>query len=189
MKFIITEEERIQIKNLYNGFLLEQENENPTFFSQVIEVPNKTKDEIFDKIKLWLVESFKDFNSVSQMDDKSTGVFILKPSMKFVSANPKAQQYWDGFLDYTMKIIVKDNKFKVDLNNFNHKASDKINSVGMKVNTSLGLITDKEIFGSKNKYDNLIWSELKNNVKTYSEKMIDSIKNYVLSNKTDDFQP
>ncbi len=174
---------------LVKRVILEQESGNPISFTQVVEVPNMPKDKLFDKIKLWLVESFNDFNSVSKMEDKSTGIFLLKPSIKFVSNNPKGQRYWDGLIDYTLKIIVKDNKFKVELIDFNHKAQSRINSVGMRVDMSLGPITDKENYEGKTKFDNMMWVETKDVIKNYSEKIINSIKNSVLSNKSDDFQP
>ncbi|MDR8407097.1 DUF4468 domain-containing protein, partial [Acinetobacter baumannii] len=37
--------------------------------SQVIEVPNKTKDQIFEDSKIWIAQSFKSANNVIQYSD------------------------------------------------------------------------------------------------------------------------
>ncbi|MFE0305554.1 DUF4468 domain-containing protein, partial [Bacillus altitudinis] len=51
--------------------------------SQVIEVPNKSKDQIFEDSKIWIAQSFKSANNVIQYADKSTGSIIGKGNIQY----------------------------------------------------------------------------------------------------------
>ncbi|EHU1491220.1 DUF4468 domain-containing protein [Acinetobacter baumannii] len=85
--------------------------------SQVIEVPNKTKDQIFEDSKIWIAQSFKSANNVIQYSDKSTGSIIGKGNIPYPC---------DGFIDcgafgndkvnFTIKIDTKENKARVTIN-------------------------------------------------------------------------
>lgn len=84
--------------------------------SEVIEIPNKTKDQIFESSKIWLAQSFKSANNVIQYADKETGSIVGKGNIQYPC---------DGFLDcsafgndkinFTLKIDTKDNKARVTL--------------------------------------------------------------------------
>ncbi|BFM60404.1 DUF4468 domain-containing protein [Acinetobacter baumannii] len=85
--------------------------------SQVIEVPNKSKDQIFEDSKIWIAQSFKSANNVIQYADKSTGSIIGKGNIQYPC---------DGFIDcgafgndrvnFTIKIDTKDSKARVTIN-------------------------------------------------------------------------
>ncbi|AZC04306.1 DUF4468 domain-containing protein [Acinetobacter nosocomialis] len=85
--------------------------------SQVIEIPNKSKDQIFEDSKIWIAQSFKSANNVIQYADKSTGSIIGKGNIQYPC---------DGFIDcgafgndkvnFTIKIDTKDNKARVTIN-------------------------------------------------------------------------
>lgn len=88
--------------------------QNMPEITQVIEVPNKTKDKIFEESKIWIAQSFKSANNVVQYADKGTGSIIGKGNIKYPC---------DGFIDcgafgndnvnFTIKIDTKDNKARV----------------------------------------------------------------------------
>ncbi|WOE32745.1 MULTISPECIES: DUF4468 domain-containing protein [unclassified Acinetobacter] len=81
---------------------------------EVIEVPNKTKDQIFEGSKIWIAQSFKSANNVIQYADKDSGSIIGKGNIQYPC---------DGFIDcgafgndkvnFTIKIDSKDNKARV----------------------------------------------------------------------------
>ena len=83
---------------------------------EVIDVPNKTKDQIFEDSKIWIAQSFKSANNVIQYADKETGSIIGKGNIQYPC---------DGFIDcgafgndkvnFTIKIDSKDNKARVGI--------------------------------------------------------------------------
>lgn len=85
--------------------------------SQIIEVPNKPKDKIFEESKVWIAQSFKSANNVIQYSDKETGSIIGKGNIQYPC---------DGFIDcttfgedrinFTIKIDTKDGKARVTIN-------------------------------------------------------------------------
>ncbi|MDQ1207285.1 hypothetical protein QE380_000208 [Acinetobacter baylyi] len=88
--------------------------QNMPEITQVIEVPNKAKDQIFEESKIWIAKSFKSANNVIQYADKETGSIVGKGNIKYPC---------DGFIDcgafgndnvnFTIKIDTKDNKARV----------------------------------------------------------------------------
>lgn len=84
--------------------------------SQVVEVPNKSKDQIFEDSKVWFAQSFKSSNNVIQYADKGTGSIIGKGNIQYPC---------DGFIDcgafgndkvnFTIKIDTKENKARVTI--------------------------------------------------------------------------
>ena len=51
---------------------------NQLSFTHILDVPGKTKDEIFIAINAWFVASFNDGKSVIQMTDKDAGIILAK---------------------------------------------------------------------------------------------------------------
>jgi hypothetical protein len=82
--------------------------------SEVVNVPSKSRDQIFEGSKIWIAQSFKSANNVIQYADKETGSIIGKGNIQYPC---------DGFIDcgafgndkvnFTIKIDSKDNKARV----------------------------------------------------------------------------
>ncbi len=106
--------------------------------AQVIEVPNKSKDQIFEDSKIWIAQSFKSANNVIQYADKSTGSIIGKGNIQYPC---------DGFIDcgafgndkvnFTIKIDTKENKARVTINDVTRTnltyVQGGINNIGKEV--------------------------------------------------------
>lgn len=84
-------------------------------FVEVIEVPNKSLEEIYILSKEWIVENYKSANDVIQMDEKDAGKIIVKGI--FV--------YNDMGIDFnyhhTLKVDLKDAKVRISLGNLDLK--------------------------------------------------------------------
>lgn len=84
--------------------------------TEVIDVPAKSKEQIFEGSKIWIAQSFKSANNVIQYADKGTGSIIGKGNIQYPC---------DGFIDcgafgndrvnFTIKIDSKDNKARVSI--------------------------------------------------------------------------
>lgn len=82
--------------------------------TEVVNIPDKSKDQIFEGSKIWIAQSFKSANNVIQYADKEVGSIIGKGNIQYPC---------DGFIDcgafgsdrvnFTIKIDSKDNKARV----------------------------------------------------------------------------
>lgn len=190
MRFVITEEEKKQILKLYEA------TGNPLTFSKVIEIPNKTKDEIYDDIKEWLAMNFKPTTLQIQLDDKTKGLIIFTGRIPYFYGRDNYDSK-DGYLDYKTTISIKDNKFRVEITDFEHFPDERkrLNLVGTKKLNNFGMITDSpkyetqemNIFG----LDQKVWEDIKEKIADFCTKFFQNIQSDILNKKKDnfDFQP
>ena len=83
---------------------------------EVIDVPNKTKDQIFEGSKIWIAQSFKSANNVIQYADKETGSIIGKGSIKYPCVGfTDCGAFGNDNVNFTIKIDSKDNKARVNI--------------------------------------------------------------------------
>lgn len=85
----------------------------------VYQIPNCSKNDIFDKANVWIAESFGSYKSVVEMKDRDTGIIVL-----------------NGLIDhnlglgswihcrYTMTIDIKDNKIRITFRNIRLRWKD-----------------------------------------------------------------
>ncbi len=69
--------------------------------------------ELYLKSKIWFAESFKSANDVIQLDDKDAGIIIGKGSFSIRG----------GSVSFTLKIQLKDSRYKYWISNFSHESS------------------------------------------------------------------
>lgn len=77
-------------------------------FSEVVPVEGVTADQLYTRAKMAVAEMFKSAKDVIQLDDKENGVIIVKGSNNY---DP------DVYSHFTLKVYIKDNKYKVDMTN------------------------------------------------------------------------
>jgi hypothetical protein len=174
---------------LVKKVLNEQSGGNPLTFSQVVDVPNTTKDQLFDLIMEWLTTRYKNPKSVVQLSNKEQGLIVLKGAHSW--AQPKgfgAGGAFDGWINHTIKIQVKDNKFKIEIFDFNHESKHPEGN-----RFTLGFLTDREIYGDKPKYSlyhNKAWPMMKDQSKKFFDDTVNLMKSEIQAFKRDDdFQP
>jgi hypothetical protein len=74
--------------------------------TEVVELEGFSKDEIYTKTKLWIAQSYKSPQDVLQLDDKESGVIVIKGIFEISPA----------YVHYTFTIKIKDGKMKLDTN-------------------------------------------------------------------------
>jgi hypothetical protein len=72
--------------------------------TEVVELEGFSKDEIYTKTKLWIAQSYKSPQDVLQLDDKESGVIVIKGIFEISPA----------YVHYTFTIKIKDGKMKLD---------------------------------------------------------------------------
>ena len=69
------------------GGQLKLDKNNPLTFVQVIEAPGKTKDQLYVLLNYWFSATFKDANSVIQLNDKDLGSIIAQGYMEGIASH------------------------------------------------------------------------------------------------------
>lgn len=100
---IFSQEKLNEILPLENGNVI---------YTEVVEVQNVDKKELYSRAKKWIVLKYKSANDVIQLDDKEDGTIIGKGNfnIKYYSRNPK--------IEHTIQIETKDGRFKYSISNF-----------------------------------------------------------------------
>lgn len=106
--------------------------------TQIIEVPNKSKDQIFEDSKIWIAQSFKSANNVIQYADKDTGSIIGKGNIQYpCDGLIDCGAFGNDKVNFTIKIDTKDNKARVTINDVTRTnltyVQGGINNIGKEV--------------------------------------------------------
>jgi hypothetical protein len=139
-----------------------------TIDKDVIFESTKNKDLLYTNAKMFIAENFKSANDVIQLDDKENGVILVKG---VVSENIVVSvQSLTYYFSFTMKIMIKDNKYRMVIDNIeNTTAPYNYNTV--LINNFRGTMTEG-IF--KSKYEELMLklsTSIDNIVKAFESSM------------------
>lgn len=78
-------------------------------FVEVIEVPGKSKDELYVYSKIWIAENYNSANNVIQLDDKTAGKIIVKGIYSYNMHTIAHKLY------HTLEIYQKEGKVRISL--------------------------------------------------------------------------
>jgi len=145
--------------------------QEPLEYDNIIEVNSIEKDKLFEILNDWTAIIFNSANDVIQLSDKDNGKLIIK-GVKNYSLGRSLYNCYDGFISFTLRIVVKDNKYRIIILQLKH------NSMNNNV-CSLGLITTAELFkpkGFAKREKNKIWKDLKVKSSELNKSILNSIK-------------
>jgi hypothetical protein len=135
----------------------------------------ETKDVLYSKSKMFISEMFKSANDVIQLDDKENGVILVKGVIK--ESFNYSMQTLDYYFSFTMKIYVKDNKYRVVISDvYNSSAPYKYNK--LLINNYRGAFNDNL---PKSKYWELMES-LSSSLNNFSLSFENYMKRVTLTN-------
>ena len=95
------------------GGQLKLDKNNPLTFVQVIEAPGKTKDQLYVLLNYWFSATFKDANSVIQLNDKDLGSIIAQGYMEGIASHAGGMNSYVVNIKPVIKCDLKDNKIRV----------------------------------------------------------------------------
>jgi hypothetical protein len=98
--------------------------------SEVVPIDSTTKDELYNRAKVWFAVYYKSSKDVIQLDDKENGKIIGKGVIIYNSPAFSPGTLFSGYFKYVLTVEVKDNKFKYSFENIRHEASETSNSAG-----------------------------------------------------------
>ena len=140
------------------GYFFSSYGQEKLTFSKVIEVKDVDKTSIYISLRDWISTYYRDTQEVLQMDDKDAGIIIGKAIFLY-SMNKLAYAAYEGKIWYSIKLQVKDGRFKVEMLNFIHE-NKKVNAP----TCNLGLITIAENYtdkGAQKFFHNKVWKDIK----------------------------
>ena len=121
------------------GYFFSSYGQEKLTFSKVIEVKDVDKTSIYISLRDWISTYYRDTQEVLQMDDKDAGIIIGKAIFLY-SMNNLAYAAYEGKIWYSIKLQVKDGRFKVEMLNFVHE-----NKKGNAPTCNLGLLPLRKI--------------------------------------------
>lgn len=150
-------------------------------FEKVIKTDSIGKNLLYSTINDWFATTYNSANDVIQMSDKDAGIIIGNGSMTY---NRKGMYTcYGGYIKYTIKIYVKDNRYKVVLTNFNHSVK-----AGNGAQCALGIVTAADVYATKGmskRYHNKTWNDIKIKAEEYSNGIFLSLDKKTKNVKTE----
>jgi hypothetical protein len=89
--------------------------DNSIVYEEIISTDSIGKISLFDNIKLWFANSFQSSNDVIQSSDKESGYIIGKGSQVLTPSIAGGAIY---YLKFTIRVDIKDNRFRFRLYDF-----------------------------------------------------------------------
>lgn len=86
-------------------------------FTEIVQVESATKDELYQRGRLWFASTFGDSKAVFEIQDKETGELVGKGIVKGKSAYRALGKDWITTYCYSfmLRIVVKDGRYKYDV--------------------------------------------------------------------------
>lgn len=148
-------------------------------YSKVIQTDDISKESVYNGLRAWFAVSMKDANKVLVMDDKDAGILIGNTGISYSKGIFLAG--YDGWVEFTIQINIREGRFKVEIKNISHKKRDTRAPV-----PDLGTITTGECphKGINKKPNQDVWDDIKNKMNILSEKLFDELESAAKSNAT-----
>jgi hypothetical protein len=106
------------------------------------------------------------------MDDKDAGIIIGKGATQY-SYGGMVYSCYEGWVNYTIKVQIRDGRYKAELSNINHE-----NKKGNAESCNLGLITTAEEHaksGMSKRYHNKVANDIKEKMGKHADELFDSM--------------
>jgi hypothetical protein len=84
------------------------------FYETVDTIPSTTKIDLYNKSKIWFVNTFNSAKAVLQMDDKEAGIIMGKGITPYEGGNAFSGPIHNS-INYTININIKDNKYRIQV--------------------------------------------------------------------------
>lgn len=84
------------------------------FYEVIDTIPNTSKIDLYNRSKIWFVNTFNNAKAVIQLDDKDAGVIMGKGVSVFDNGNIVTGSL-RNYIDYTININIKDNKYRLQV--------------------------------------------------------------------------
>lgn len=91
-------------------------------YTEVIEMPNMTKDILYSRAYEWFAKTFNSAQNVIQMQDKENGKIVGKGSFGDINITANLGLVTiEGKVNFTISVYLKDGKYKYEITDFVHE--------------------------------------------------------------------
>lgn len=149
-------------------------------FSEVIQVEGMAAKDIYNTAKRWFVSTFKDANSVIQVDNPSDGILTAKGNIPFEYKNLTWASS-SGCVWFIIDIKVKDGRFKMTVSDFSHESY----AAKFAKEWSLGMIYNAYLPDYKHQHKK-IWDKVEPMCVEEFPVLVSSIKDFMKNNKVEE---
>jgi hypothetical protein len=144
-------------------------------FEKIILVDSINKASIFISINEWFAKTYNSANDVIQINDKEEGI-IIGNGIIIYNYGKVSYSCSEGSLKYSIKVSVKNNKYKIELSNFIHTVN-----IGNNLKCQLGLINNSDLYSTSGMYkgiQNDVWNDIKLKIEQFSNSIFQSIESH-----------
>lgn len=162
--------------------------QNELEYSEVVKVTGVSKDILYSNGLIWFAETFKDSRAVIEAKDREAGMIIGNGIFEYYAGKGLKYRDFNGHIQFTVKVMFKEGRTKIELTSFTHKPSY--------LPFSLGIITQSEKYpypkvykGYSDKWHQYLWDDLKSDISLKSIELLGSFKNFITdnANQSDDW--
>ncbi len=86
-------------------------------------VKEASKNELYNRARLWLADVFVSSVDVIQFEDEEKGQLIVKANMKYYPNIYRCSNFSDKRINFTLRIYCKEGRYKYEFENFIHQGS------------------------------------------------------------------
>lgn len=91
--------------------------EEESIIQKIVEVPGYTKDQIFERSKMWIAENFKSAKAVLEYENKENGILIGHGNMALPVSDIRSMATLPWRFKFILKEEAKNDKFRVTYSN------------------------------------------------------------------------
>jgi hypothetical protein len=160
-------------------FFAEVKAQEPLSFSKVIPADSINKNDIYSGLKQWFALNSNSKQTL-EVDDRETGLLIANFSAEYSKSGFFYISY-EGYINYSITIQVKDGRYKVTIDKFTHDTKNP------KSVSKLGLITTGSYTrgGINASFDKKIWLDIQKKSEAISTDLFSIFEKMKFSNKND----
>jgi len=149
--------------------------QEPLKYTEVIQMENIPKNELYNRTHHWFTTQFKSSKDVIQIDNKEEGEIVGKGNFKYIPKVLSGSEQIFGDIVFTVKVFLKDGRYKYEFTDFIHEPYG--NEYGSK---SMGIITTEMDNPNPEPlakgWSNKVWVDIKNQIDVKVSSLITSLK-------------
>jgi len=149
----------------------------PLIYTDVVEVKDAESPELYRRCKLWFADTFVDSKNVLEIEDQDVGMLVGKGVIRYEPNVFMSSTLTRGFIRFTVKIMIKDGRYKYLFTDFTHQGSYSSSGFGP---INFGLITTATtcptIQGTSKGMREALWNNMKQVSEQEAKKLINSLE-------------
>lgn len=151
-------------------------------YSEVVEVQNMSKSELFISALEWFNKTYESGKAVIQTSDKEGGMIIGNANSQTLIYNNAGFKKDGGYFSYTISVYCKDTKFKYVIDNITYNKGEMVLNPGADLAEDFprnwtGFIGD-------NKQTRREWKSFQIQANLYFNLVIDELKAHIIKSKS-----